>query len=747
MIFNLPDTTFHFFQATFKLSTIAYKLFIHGKNLIMKQINSTQQLKKLFGLLIAMLFLFSGFQLKAQSLEDFETGDFSQFNWQFEGVADWTITSEDTYEGTYSARSGNLEGSGYYDSTVLLLTTNVEVSDYISFYVKFFPHPEVLTDSNYIYDDQKMIFYIDDKKHFFSSVGLTEETMRWNFFSFYVEPGIHTFKWEFSDPPPYEGGRGYMQIDNITFPNTETVAEYSEDFESGDFSNLNWVFEGNLDVWTVEEANSSGIYSASAGLDTIWEVDDYMSVTVDILEEGIMHWDLKKIRVPGGPTTTVEFSYDGIGFWLGFSSDTIDWTSLCIPVTVGMHTFKWGVPWNLSEEEILVDNIVFPAFNNPCNAMSANFTYTAHPENYKQLFFTDASTTYTSMTSWLWDFGDGTGSDTYNPIHTYADTGTYTVCLTVIDSTACTATYCEVISIEPLYTLGGTVFPDTDNQPIDEGFAYCYQMDGNQIVDVFSNFITDFGYYDFYSLNQSDYIIKAELSPNSELIGEYMPTYYGNVPDWVSATVIDLNQDIYDADIQLISTPQTMNGPGTITGIVYSETGNRASVANVQIILKGIDGEVLGLTYTDEDGHFSLNELLLADYKVLVEIIGKTPTPAMVTLTEQNLTAEVSFIIHDTEILLSVDDNLPDFINHIGSVFPNPAIEIIQIDVNLSKPTSLQLKVYNMTGQLIYERNEMTQIGSNRTSINISELTKGVYYLQMNLDGKYTIVRKFVKTQ
>lgn len=47
--------------------------------------------------------------------------------------------------------------------------------------------------------------------------------------------------------------------------------------------------------------------------------------------------------------------------------------------------------------------------------------------------FTD-STTGGTIISWLWDFGDGNASSTQNPSHTYGSSGTYTVCLTVVDN-------------------------------------------------------------------------------------------------------------------------------------------------------------------------------------------------------------------------------------------------------------------------------------------------------------------------
>ncbi|MCH8318708.1 MAG: PKD domain-containing protein [Bacteroidetes bacterium] len=47
-----------------------------------------------------------------------------------------------------------------------------------------------------------------------------------------------------------------------------------------------------------------------------------------------------------------------------------------------------------------------------------------------------------NVTAWLWDFGDGNTDSVQNPVHTYADSGTYNVCLTVTDlcgsGTSCT---------------------------------------------------------------------------------------------------------------------------------------------------------------------------------------------------------------------------------------------------------------------------------------------------------------------
>jgi len=60
---------------------------------------------------------------------------------------------------------------------------------------------------------------------------------------------------------------------------------------------------------------------------------------------------------------------------------------------------------------------------------------------------TDFSDLSINATSWSWDFGDGTPNDTnQSPSHTYPDTGTYNVCLTVTN--ACGSdNKCEIITI------------------------------------------------------------------------------------------------------------------------------------------------------------------------------------------------------------------------------------------------------------------------------------------------------------
>lgn len=61
-----------------------------------------------------------------------------------------------------------------------------------------------------------------------------------------------------------------------------------------------------------------------------------------------------------------------------------------------------------------------------------------------------STSTCTQITSYLWDFGDGTSSNLANPSHTFPGDGSYNVCLTVYGNngiTKCKNTFCRKITI------------------------------------------------------------------------------------------------------------------------------------------------------------------------------------------------------------------------------------------------------------------------------------------------------------
>jgi hypothetical protein len=144
--------------------------------------------------------------------EDFETGDFSAFNWYFEGDKPWTVDSANSYEGGYCARSGAI---GDNQTSVLVIADDVLIGGNISFYVK--------TSTEGYFDP--LIFSIDGIEIERWNYGILD----WHFNSFPVSSGSHTFKWSYVKDEADSDGEDCVWLDNITFPGIKNATGINEE--------------------------------------------------------------------------------------------------------------------------------------------------------------------------------------------------------------------------------------------------------------------------------------------------------------------------------------------------------------------------------------------------------------------------------------------------------------------------------------------------------------------------------------
>lgn len=82
--------------------------------------------------------------------------------------------------------------------------------------------------------------------------------------------------------------------------------------------------------------------------------------------------------------------------------------------------------------------------------MAAHFTF-SNACLGESIQFTDISTYLptTNITSWEWDFGDGTTTNTQHPTHTYNTDSQYTVSLTITADSGCTSVFKQTITPHP----------------------------------------------------------------------------------------------------------------------------------------------------------------------------------------------------------------------------------------------------------------------------------------------------------
>ncbi|MBP6731141.1 MAG: PKD domain-containing protein, partial [Chitinophagales bacterium] len=120
---------------------------------------------------------------------------------------------------------------------------------------------------------------------------------------------------------------------------------------------------------------------------------------------------------------------------------------------------------------------------------SVNATQTNLPVN-----FTSSSV----ATSYYWDFGDGTTESGQNVIHSYADTGTYTVTLIVISEGGCSTSSSQTVTVSQtatgigtitnggpisIWSNGGRVYVDFSKQSKVEAEIQVYNVIGQELVN------------------------------------------------------------------------------------------------------------------------------------------------------------------------------------------------------------------------------------------------------------------------
>lgn len=132
--------------------------------------------------------------------ENFETGDFSLFDWSHEGDQPWMIDHTDSYQGVYSAKSGDI-GSG--ESSILELTLEVTEPGFISF------HRRISSAMGYHF----LRFSINDNLK-----GQWSGDSNWTQVSYPVDVGQNSFKWEYRKDATPAQFYDSAWIDNIRLP-------------------------------------------------------------------------------------------------------------------------------------------------------------------------------------------------------------------------------------------------------------------------------------------------------------------------------------------------------------------------------------------------------------------------------------------------------------------------------------------------------------------------------------------------
>jgi gliding motility-associated-like protein len=124
------------------------------------------------------------------------------------------------------------------------------------------------------------------------------------------------------------------------------------------------------------------------------------------------------------------------------------------------YTYLWSIGFTNPTQTVPVGTYVVTVSDGLCSStdtvivVSAFEPIAAFQANSgcasTAITFNDQSTTPGTFSFWTWNFGDGNSSNLQNPLHTYANPGTYQVSLTVENIYGCIDSVVQTILVNPL---------------------------------------------------------------------------------------------------------------------------------------------------------------------------------------------------------------------------------------------------------------------------------------------------------
>jgi len=347
----------------------------------------------------------------------------------------------------------------------------------------------------------------------------------------------------------------------------------------------------------------------------------------------------------------------------------------------------------------------------PCNFQPA-FSWKLDSLNPKKVYFTNLTITPTAAAIATWYFGDGTTATSWNAVHEYAQPGRYYVCLKIQISNTCTRYTCDSVTIPvPL--------PPCNNQ---------------------SNFSV------------------LSTSTNSQAF-TFVPAFQSNGAQY-TWTFGD-GTGSHD----MIATHHYTQ-PGTYTAcLTVWRSANCASTTckEVKVLQQyNCNNAQVSFSYQADPQvpnkiHFNaISSILLIDQTWMITKLPATSGTAGVVLHQDNPTwifqdtgyyrvclravtlggcvREYCSIIHITQLA-----NICEL-----QAFPNPATNLVNVNVTLANPEMIHAYVYNSMNVLVREKHQQGSTGNNLVSIELNGLAAGAYTIKL-IYGNNTCHARFQK--
>ncbi|MEA2105622.1 MAG: M14 family zinc carboxypeptidase [Bacteroidota bacterium] len=655
-------------------------------------------------------------QLYPADIEDFESGDFTHFNWEFSGDANWTIDNTEVYEGSYAARSGNI---GDNDVTTLIIDTTIIQGGNVSFYKK------VSSESNYDY----LKFYINNELQ-----DQWSGEIDWSYEEYMVESGENTFKWEYIKDSGVSSGQDCAWVDYISFPKFKVYVDsidlafdpqaisdtlyfnHSADHEII-ISNLNSAQQTTYSIVVENENNHPWINLNKISGTLIEDISDTVTVTLNSSQPNNGNYSCN-IRI-----TSADLEVDVIPVSFTILDTLImDYSPQTISDTlyVSKNSSKNLLVFNTGIVETDYWIEIVDASNNPWISIA---------ENSGHLTIDDSDTIPVNFITDSYEFGQ---YSTNIIIHEEdGDTHSVPAQLTILDTVG--LAYTPESITDTIYLSDNAhhnlLVTNTGAVNLD----YTLEVEDTEATQWVS-FNPNSG---TLALDETD-IITITLQTEELNLGSYQTNLLLQEHDGdtsyipISLTVKDPVESIIDEVEITDSLP-----PDTIQSypVVITNSGRDA----IDYSITEAENGYSWLSVSQESGHIAPRN----KDTVMVQI----NTGA---LTTGNYQAELIYSEQDgDEIMLTVNLYVESTVsihglqnvNSLARIYPNPFTNDITVDFNKNIEDEIRISIFTLNGQKVLEKIYYTH---KFTITDLNKLTKGTYILKV-ISKEGIIIQKIIK--
>jgi hypothetical protein len=365
--------------------------------------------------------------------------------------------------------------------------------------------------------------------------------------------------------------------------------------------------------------------------------------------------------------------------------------------------------------------------------------------------------TGSGATSYTWNSGANTTTISVTP----TITTTYT--LTGDNGNGCFSLLPVTVSIIPNKAITGIV---TSTAGATGGDIIIYKYTAN-LSQWDSLTITPIaGTYTFNNIDSGLYVLRAMPTATNIQV-----TYAPNSISWQGAGVINHGCTINTSqNINLIGLAPIALGTGVITGTITEASGFGSRMSNESkpmfpgtpiggIIVKGgknPGGQMFVQTTTDANGAYTLTDLPLTgtdDYFIFVDIPGlDTNLTYHYTLTASNnqidglnFTVDSIYINPVVNYVTGISNDQSVLSNKI-TLFPNPANQKFTLEYELTQSANISIELLDVVGHKVktITLNSFEQKDKHSHSVNIEELSIGVYFVKVKINDSETTIKLII---